>query len=427
MIDTATRLSGWLLLLSLGLSIGHEFYPGFSLILCGLLYLCAAVFLFHRLVGIQKIQVLLLTVAGLLLMWASDRDLPALLSTAITANNALITLIISAGFLRLIIRPGTESETLPTGRKALWRTLAGAYVFSAVINLSAIVIFADRLLKKGKLHDTQIMVLVRTFGANAFWSPFFAAMGASLLYSGGARLPLLMLAGLCVALCSFILTGMESLRVLKRHNEVFEGYPMNIKGLILPVVLSVLVLIAHYLLPDISILILVASVVMGVVVVVLPIKHRLTAALAAFRAHVECGTVNSATELSLFLSAGLLAVGISAFAGSVHFSLPFENFTGYHAAFTLVCMVLVSLVGVHPVISISVLGGLLAPVSPDPDLLGLMFLFCWGIAIVASPLSGISLLFQSRYQIRASHLVRLNAGFTLVMLFITCVLLILYD
>jgi len=404
----------------------HGFYPRFAVTVCGLLYACATVLLLHRLINIQKIQVSLLTVIGLLLMGASDGDLWSLLAAAITANNTLITLIISVGFLKLIIKPNARGEALPTGNAALWKTLLGAHLFGAVINLSAIVIFADRLLSKGKLSDSQIMMLTRTFGANALWSPFFAAMGASLLYSDGAELSVLMSLGLCAAACSLVLTGLGIVNQLKPDIEIFEGYPMHLESLILPAILSVLVLLMNYIFADVSILILVAGAVMVTVVITLLVENKLREALSAFKRHVENGTVNSASELSLFLSAGLLAVGITSFSMSANYQLPFAEFTGHHAAFTLVCMVLASLIGVHPVISISVMGGVLAPISPDPNLLGLMFLFCWGISIVISPFSGISLLFQSRYQIKATRLMRLNSGFTFIMLSIACTLLVLY-
>lgn len=426
MLAQTTRLSGWLLLLSLGISMVHGFYPRFAVTVCGLLYACATVLLLHRLINIQKIQVSLLTVIGLLLMGAGDGDLWSLLAAAITANNTLITLIISVGFLKLIIKPNARGEALPTGNTALWKTLLGAHLFGAVINLSAIVIFADRLLSKGKLSDSQIMMLTRTFGANALWSPFFAAMGASLLYSDGAELSVLMSLGLCAAACSLVLTGLGIVNQLKPDIEIFEGYPMHLESLILPAILSVLVLLMNYIFADVSILILVAGAVMVTVVITLLVENKLREALSAFKRHVENGTVNSASELSLFLSAGLLAVGITSFSISANYQLPFAEFTGHHAAFTLVCMVLVSLIGVHPVISISVMGGVLAPISPDPNLLGLMFLFCWGISIVISPFSGISLLFQSRYQIKATRLMRLNSGFTFIMLSIACTLLVLY-
>ncbi len=359
-------------------------------------------------------------------MGASDGDLRSLLAAAITANNTLITLIISVGFLKLIIKPNARSEALPTGSAALWKTLLGAHLFGAVINLSAIVIFADRLLSKGKLSDSQIMMLTRTFGANALWSPFFAAMGASLLYSDGAELSVLMSLGLCAAACSLVLTGLGIVNQLQPNIEIFEGYPMHLESLILPAILSVLVLLMNYIFADVSILILVAGAVMVTVVITLLVENKLREALSAFKRHVENGTVNSASELSLFLSAGLLAVGMTSFSMSANYQLPFAEFTGHHAAFTLVCMVLASLIGVHPVISISVMGGVLAPISPDPNLLGLMFLFCWGISIVISPFSGISLLFQSRYQIKATRLMRLNSGFTFIMLSIACTLLVLY-
>ena len=83
-------------------------------------------------------------------------------------------------------------------------------------------------------------------------------------------------------------------------------------------------------------------------------------------------------------------------------------------------------IGLHPIISISVLGGLLVPLSPDPNLLGLMFLFSWGIGVVISPLSAINLTLQSRYNITGMDLIRINGGYSVIMLLLGCTILVLY-
>jgi hypothetical protein len=420
------RIAGWLLLISLVISISHGFYPAGWIVFSGVLSVCAAVLLFHRLIRIQKIQVAVLSLIGLLSILISEGEIFVHLGRAITANNALITLIISVGFLRLIIKPSQEDETLPKGTKALWKTLIGVHLFGAVINLSAIVIFADRLLKKGALHKTQLMILSRTFGADALWSPFFAAMGAALIYSGGAELLSLMVVGIVMAACSILMTGFHSLHVINREEAEFEGYPMHLESLLVPAVLSILVIIAHYIFPDVSTLILVASVVMLTVIVYLSVLYTPAKVVSVYKEHVENGIANSSSELLLFLSAGLLAVGISSAALSADFHLPLLQFTGTHAAGTLISIVFLAIIGLHPIISISVLGGLLAPLSPDPNLLGLMFLFSWGIGVVVSPLSGINLLLQSRYNITGLALVRMNGGFSVIMLLLGCTILVLY-
>ncbi len=421
------RISGWLLLLSLVVSLIQGYFPGSPIVLSGILNTSAAFFLFHRLIRIQKFQVALLSVIGLMFIVLCGSEVLPMLSKALTTNHALIALIISVGFLRLIIKTGQAEETLPKGTKALWKTLIGAHLFGAVINLSVIVIFGDRFLKKGLLHKTHFMILSRTFGADAMWSPFFAAMGAALLYSGGAELLTLMLAGMFMACCSIVITGLHCLYVLDKQEEIFEGYPMHIKSLFIPAELCIFVFIAHYFFPDVSTLILVASVVMITVIVNLLSLYSPAKAAEVFIDHVENGIANSASELLLFLSAGLLAVGISFFTLSVDYHLPIEQFTGFHAAVTLLCMVLLAFIGLHPVVSISVLGGLLAPLSPDPNLLGLMFLFSWGISIVISPFSGISLLLQSRYSITATKLIVMNMGFTMIMLLMCSMMLILFS
>ncbi len=125
------RIAGWLLLISLVISIFHGFYPVGLIETSGILSVCAAVLLFHRLIRIQKLQVAVLSLIGLFSIFISKGGVFSLLGRAITANNALITLIISVGFLRLIIKTNQEDEILPKGTKALWKTLIGVHLFGA--------------------------------------------------------------------------------------------------------------------------------------------------------------------------------------------------------------------------------------------------------------------------------------------------------
>jgi len=55
------RIAGWLLLISLLISIFHGFYPVGLIETSGILFVCAAVLLFHRLIRIQKLQVAVLS------------------------------------------------------------------------------------------------------------------------------------------------------------------------------------------------------------------------------------------------------------------------------------------------------------------------------------------------------------------------------
>ena len=65
---------------------------------------------------------------------------------AIGNNAGLISMIISVGFLRLVTLSTENVTELPVGPGAYYKTLLGVSLFGSVINISAPIIFADRLL-----------------------------------------------------------------------------------------------------------------------------------------------------------------------------------------------------------------------------------------------------------------------------------------
>ena len=103
-------------------------------------------------------------------------------------------------------------------------------------------------------------------------------------------------------------------------------------------------------------------------------------------------------ELQLFLAAGVLAAGLATlFDGS--FASASTGFTASSAAMLLGVMILLAVVGVHPVVMIAGATPLIISLNPAPDLLAVCYLLAWGLGTCASPLSGTHLVFQGRYDI----------------------------
>lgn len=116
---------------------------------------------------------------------------------AIEANQNVVTMLIGVGFLRIFaVESVRTGERLPQGKRALVRTLFGAHLFGAVLNMSSVIIVGDKLSSKDKLSTTQGLVLLRAFATCAFWSPFFASMGLTLISAPGAQLGTLVMYGL---------------------------------------------------------------------------------------------------------------------------------------------------------------------------------------------------------------------------------------
>ncbi|MGD9356498.1 MAG: hypothetical protein PVH71_07380, partial [Chromatiales bacterium] len=93
-----------------------------------------------------------------------------------------------------------------------------------------------------------------------------------------------------------------------------------------------------------------------------------------------------------------------------------EAFGPSEASLLLLGMVLLSLFGIHPVISVTTASGLILPASPDPDLLAMTFLMTWATGVCISPFSGLSLAIQGRYGINAFSFPRWNGLFVVLLL-----------
>ncbi len=352
---------------------------------------------------IQSIVLVTLGISFLVHVWFDTGSFES--SLALTSNQNLIALLISVSFLRLVTQTNTlENEQLPYGNRALRRTLFGTHLFSSVLNLSAIMIVADRLTQKHSLGKTQFIVLSRAFSTAAFWSPFFAAMAAALTYSPGASIGVLLMVGLPVALIAHLIT----LQDIKSHQEKFEGYPIHFESLLIPVMLLILVLICRVLFPDMGTLMSITILAPVVTLIILFIRNGMKKNICSFGGHIIYRLPEMVGEISLFLSAGLLAVGISEFFNHSNFVVPFMQFHGNEAALCLLIMILFAVIGVHPIVFIGILGFWLEPLNPSPELLAMVFLFAWGIGLGASPFSGMHLAMQSRYFVKPMDILRWN-------------------
>lgn len=420
---TQPRIAGGLLFAAIVLSILHGLWPTFPAMAAGLAAWLAGLLLLGRLRGIARIQTLAMFIIGtagltqVLLSGGAPQW-----TKALTANQALLAMLAAVSFLRLISLPSRGADIARArGSHALWRTLVGVHLFGAVINLSAVMIFGDRLAARHALTPLQATVLSRGFALAAHWSPFFAAMGIALGNAPGSDLFTLSTVGLPLALVGLGASTWQ----LRRHADAdgFVGYPLNPAALRVPALLAVAVMLLHALLPDIPILSLISLSALSITALTLLWGGR----VREFTRHIGDGLPGMSGELLLFLAAGVLAAGIASVVANAAWQLPLAHFGANAASLLLVLMVALSLIGVHPVISIATASGLLLPLAPDPNLLGITFLMSWAAGVTLSPFSGMHLAMQGRFGIDARGFVRWNGRYTLFMLAIDSVALHLYE
>ena len=410
-------MPGVLLFIMALLAVLSVISPQVSPLWSGLAGWAAAVMLFQRLPRAMVYQVsgLLLVGAGCL-AWVIGNDRPVDFVRVISANVHIIALIASVTFLRLVSLPGDEAgATLPRGNRALVKTAWGLHLFATVINLSAVMLFGNRMEQAGKINRLQAIMFSRAFASGAYWSPFYVSIATALVYAPGSDFSTLMLAGLPIALAGLLITTWQ----LARDEEGRDtcGYPLRFEALFVPVLLCTAVLLLHSVFPGFPVLSLI-TVLAFLLAVLICCVRRPVAGLGRIGAHVVDELPGIYRELMLFLSAGVMSVGISTVLLSSDISLGLTNVSPIIGSAFILAAILLSLIGIHPVITISILGSLLGNTACNANLLGVCMMMMWGTSIVGSPLSGINLAIQGRFAVSSFSIMRWNAGYVLAMLLI---------
>ena len=422
-------VSGVLLLFMLVLSIGDILSDAIPSIYSGALAWLAALFLWPDTTHTQRTQIGILGLiglAGLAWGWFNGVDIDPF--RVLSQNQLIISMMAAVTLLRLLNPPlDTSKNELPTGKGAYLKSMLGVHLFGAVINVSALVIMADRLSRDRPLSEPQALLLSRTFTLAVFYSPFIGGMALALAYTPGSQLPLIMLFGIPLAIAGLLI--ILSMASWDRNQDLkeFKGYPVHLESLWLPALLAGAVLGLHTLFPELSVLALVIILSPIIVVLTLVFRTGLKATTGEVAEFIKRRLSDMSGELMLFLSAGVLASGVAAMFSTWGDWVPFHVFDAGTASLILVGTVTVAIFGVHPVVIVSTAVPLLAPLHPDPSLLALLFVMCWGIGCAISPLSGTNVTLNGRYGISSWIISRRNIKYCTAMSIVAIGLLHLYE
>ena len=362
----------------------------------------------------------LLAMGSMLLIFSAHQGIFFGWQQIFAPNLPLLAMFVAVSFLGLT-NTEMEDNILPKGKKAVIITAFGTHLLAAVINLSVLFVFGDRLQKNGILSRTQLIILARSFCAAAWWSPFFVATGVALTYAPGMLWQKTLIPGL---LMSGLAIGYSIIEVCYFRKEEFSGYPIKVESLTVPMFFAVAVICTHYFRPDISIMNLISLLSpMGALVFM---KSRPRVAVLYNFINTRLTSVSS--QFALFLAAGVFSTGIKAITHvypSV-FTLEGVAFTATMFSMILGGMILLCIMGVHPIVSISVVSPLLIPLHPGNSQLGFLFLSSWAISTGSSPLSGVGLALVSRYRASALGIIRNNWHYAIVMWAIASVMNVLF-
>ena len=278
-----------------------------------------------------------------------------------------------------------------------WCSMLGVHAFGAVINISAVIIMADRLTRTAPLTLPQAQLLSRSFTTVAFYSPFIGGVALGLAYTPGSNALLMMLFGFPVAVGALLLLSWYARTGRVYDITNFRGYPMHLGGLWLPVMLATAVLVASALTSAYSVLSLITMLTPLVVGSALLVSGGFGLLRFSLSDYVSRRLPEMGGELALFLAAGVMGSGLLAAVGAETSWIPFDHLDAFTASLLLLVFPLTSLMCVHPIVIVSAAAPLVLTVAPDPTLLAIVFAMGWGLACVLNPMSGINLVLHTRY------------------------------
>lgn len=345
-------------------------------------------------------------------------------------NSYVVAMLVGVSFIGLI---GSRRGHAPppgsavTGRRGTAGTWLGVHLLGAVLNLSTVFMVGDRLRRHGELSLPQLLALNRGLSSAALWSPFFASMGVVMTLAPEMRFGSVLAVGLPLGLAA----GGLSLIDLSRRFELAEvpGYSLSPSSLLMPVAMAALVLLFHYVLtPSLSIVSIITFLLPAVALASnLPQGPRWT--LRRVRSHALERLPAMRGEVSLFLCAGLLTQGLSAFIAAATGSqwTLFEHFGAPQAVASFLAIVASAVAGLHPIIGVSVLASMLELPGSRQTLFAFVALAAWAVGTSVGPLSGINLSLQGRYGVSGGVMMRNNLGYAAALSALVVTAIVLLD
>lgn len=420
MFTTLQKYTGWFILATLLLFIASGLNSSLVITVSILAWLVVIVEWNRLPAGSRKQACFLLAVGIAALLFAAKNGVFLGWEKIMTQNSQLLPMFIAISFLALT-NPAVQDDNLPKGKLAMLTTAVGTNLLGAVINLSILFVFGDRLERNNALTKAQAILLARSFCAAAWWSPFFIAAGVALTYAPGLQYHRILLPGLILCVISICYSIVEVGFIRKCE---FTGYPVRLESLAVPFILAVTVLVGHYFFPELGMIMLICLVAPPAAILLMRGRPRLLYLydFVAYRINAMI------SQFVLFLTAGVFSVGITSI---IHVYPEMFNFAGdtfNHGLFAMISALLISvgLIGVHPLVSISIISPLLLPLNPDNSRLAFLFLSSWAISTGSSPLSGVGLVLTGRYHISPRSILTSNFHYVIAMWILTNVVNILY-
>lgn len=355
----------------------------------------------------------------------SPREMSAFLD--LVGNGVpLAAMLVAVSALQLLGDQLNLAGTRPRGAPALFRTFGGVTLFGAALNLSALVVAGDSIRRSGALTQFQSSALTQAFCTAVFFSPLIGGMALALTIIPDLEFLEVAIPGLALALLTW--PAAVRLSTLRSAAEVdaFEGFPWRRDALKLPLVLALSIFAAATMMPERSMLTLLSVTTPAVVVAMLLWHQGLGATRSRLTEHVRSRLPAMAGEIWLFLAAGFMAASLTLAVQSDAAMIALDSFGPFEACIAMTITLVLSWLGLHPVVPMSAMVAISTPASTPPDLLAFTFVCSWGMGCVANPLAAQVLTMQARYQMNAHELARSNRPFSLLLLALSSVMVFVW-
>jgi len=382
-------------------------------IVSGLLYLGSVVCLWNRISARSLLFVkamLLLAVPGIFLAVAvADIDT---LSQFLQGNIVIITLLVSVGLSMQATNTVDHTDgkaKASNGTSGFIITYAGVHFVGAIINYAAILFFGDNIKRRGKFTENHAILLARSFAAAGFWSPLLITMAFALSYSPGANYSEIALYGGLLALTSFIFSLIEF--YVQPNKNQYQGIAVSFSEFRMPLIMASIILVLIAFFPNIKVLHLVIC-----VSLLFFIYDARKSFVRSIKRNVEEQFPKYANEIALFLSAGILNVSLMYLVNQ--FDSYFTGFvlTPSVSTIFLIVAALLTCVGVHPLVSVTIFASVVQVSNVTFNLLAFVILTAWAIGSSLGPLSGQNLGIGSRYDISSYRIMKNNIVHSIVLL-----------
>lgn len=368
----------------------------------------------------QSVVILLISFCIFLLKYLFDGKINV--NNLINFNLGIIILLMSVGMISTINMQSKNNEK----GGSLITTYLNVNIIGAIINYASVIIFGDKISKDSKLKINEAILLSRAFASAGFWSPFFATSALAFNYSKGANQLLVLSIGSLVTFASIIFCYFED-KYKYRNN--FNYISISINNLLLPSVMLLLVLIFHYYFSNFkfidSIILACPVIYMFYILFKIFFVSSLSDCKDSLTYYYESRLVNHSSEILLFTSIGVFVCSLMNLVGLFNFDLSFLVFNNFTAIIFVVIVSILSLIGIHPILSISFLYGVFSGHVSNPNLLAITIIFSWALSSTLGPLSAQNLGIQTKFNVNSTDITKGNIVYTLYL--IVVIFLILFN